>query len=112
MGPLVAAAHEEGYGQKPPTGKPEPYHGYYFHIFTAQGDAAPGGQMSYLVGGHLTKGFAFIAWPDKWGSSGIMSFIVNQDGKVFQKTLGENTRDLAKAIKEYNPDNSWEPVKD
>jgi hypothetical protein len=122
MGPLIAEAHAEGYGQRPATataattrnstGKPHPYHGYVFHILTAQGDAAPGGRMSYVVDGRLTKGFAFIASPSAWGASGIMTFIVNQDGKIYQKNLGPDTRDLAKAITEYNPDKSWEEVKD
>ncbi len=113
MGPLVAAAREEGYIKEPRTpGKPRPYHGYFFHILTAQGDAAPGGKMSYIVDGKMTKGFAVVASPSSWASSGIMTFIVNQDGKVFQKNLGEITRELAKAITEYNPDSTWVEVKD
>ncbi|MFI5377700.1 MAG: DUF2950 domain-containing protein [Tepidisphaerales bacterium] len=113
MGPLVAAAREEGYIREPRIpGKPRPYHGYYFHILTAQGDAAPGGKMSYIVDGKMTKGFALVASPSSWGSSGVMTFIVNQDGKVYQKNLGENTRELAKAITEYNPDGTWVEVKD
>ena len=112
MGPLVAEAHAEGYGQHPADGKPHPYQGYYFHILTAQGEAAPGGKMDYIVDGHLTKGFAFIATPSAWGASGIMTFIVNQDGKIFEKNLGPDYRKQEKPISEYNPDKSWEEVKD
>ncbi len=112
MGPLVAEAQLEGYSKVPPTSRRQAYLGYYFHILTAQGDAAPGGKMSYVDDGRLTKGFALIAWPDKWGSSGIMSFMVNQDGKVYEKNLGEDTENLVKAIMEYNPDSTWELVKD
>ena len=112
MGPLVAQARAEGYEADPEHKTHQPYQGYFFHIIKAQGDAAPGGKMDYLVDGHLTKGFALIAYPDRWGSSGVMSFIVNQDGKVCQKNLGENTMQTAKAVTEYNPDNTWEAVKD
>jgi hypothetical protein len=112
MGPLVAEAHAEGYGQHPADGKPHPYQGYYFHILTAQGDAAAGGKMDYLADGHLTKGFALIATPSAWGSSGIMTFIVNQDGKIYEKNLGPDYRKQEKPISEYNPDKSWEEVKD
>lgn len=79
---------------------------------TAQGDAAPGGKMSYLVNGHMTKGFALIASPSAWDSSGIMTFIVNQDGKVYEKNLGPNTKEIVGTITEYNPDKSWAEVKD
>ncbi len=113
MGPLVAAAREEGYIKEPRIpGKLRPYHGYYFHILTAQGDAAPGGRMSYIVEGRMTKGFAVVASPSSWGSSGVMTFIVNQAGKVCQKNLGENTRELVKAMTEYSPDSTWVEVKD
>jgi hypothetical protein len=112
MGPLVAEAQMEGYLTQPANGKHHPYRGYFFHILTAQGEAAPGGKMSYIVDGRLVKGFAMVASPDKWGASGIMTFIVNQDGKVYQKNLGEQTRDVVKSMTEYNPDNTWEEVKD
>ena len=68
--------------------------------------------MSYVVDGRLVKGFAMVAWPDKWGSSGIMTFIVNQDGKVYEKNLGEQTAEIVKTMNEYNPDNTWEEVKE
>jgi hypothetical protein len=113
MGPLVAEARTEGYpATQPINGKPHPYHGYLFHILKAQGDAAPGGQLSYLVDGKMTKGFAMVAWPSVYGTSGIMTFIVAKDGKVYQKNLGENTSEAVKALTEYNPDNTWEEVKD
>lgn len=113
MGPLVAEARLEGYPASQPTnGKPHPYHGYIFHILKAQGDAAPGGKMSYLVDGKMTKGFAMIASPSKYGVSGIMTFIVAKDGKVYEKNLGENTRELVTAMSEYNPDPTWTEVKD
>jgi hypothetical protein len=112
MGPLVAQARAEGYEADPAHKTHQPYQGYFFHILTGQGDAAPGGRLDYLADGHLTKGVALIAYPDKWGSSGIMSFIVNQDGKVYQKNLGDKTIEAAKAITEYNPDNTWAEVKD
>jgi hypothetical protein len=113
MGPLVAEARMEGYPASQPTnGKPRPYQGYFFHTLTGQGEAAPGGRMSYLVDGKMTKGFAMIASPSKYGASGIMTFIVAQDGKVYEKNLGEKTRDLVTAMTEYNPDKSWAEVKD
>ncbi len=113
MGPLVAQARMEGYSAGQPTnGKRHPYQGYLFHILKAQGDAAPGGRMSYIVDGRMTKGFAMVASPSAYGASGIMTFIVAKDGKVYQKDLGENTREVVKAITEYNPDKGWEEVKD
>jgi hypothetical protein len=113
LGPLVAQARSEDYATGAPTpGQPHPYKGYLFHILKAQGDAAPGGAMSYLVNGKMTGGFALVAWPSAYGASGIMTFIVGKDGKVYQKNFGDNTADLAKAMAEYNPDATWEEVKD
>jgi len=113
MGPLVAQARSEDYPAGQPTpGQPHPYKGYFFHILKSQGDAAPGGAMNYLVDGKLTAGFAMIASPSAYGASGIMTFIVAKDGKVFQKNLGENTSDEVKAITDFNPDSSWAEVKD
>src|SRR5665213_1843457 len=82
FGPLVADALAEGYGHKIGSGT-HPFHGYYFRMLTQQGEAAPGGKMNYLVHGDLTGGFALVAFPDKWDQSGVMTFIVNQDGKVY-----------------------------
>jgi hypothetical protein len=111
FGPLVAEAHTEGYVRHTTTG-PHPFHGYYFRILTRQGKAAPGGKMNYLNHGNLTAGFALVAYPEHWDQSGIMTFTVNQDGKVFQRNFGEKTSRNAAAIKEYNPDNQWTLVPD
>jgi Protein of unknown function (DUF2950) len=90
----------------------QPFHGYYFKILTMQGSAAPGGKMNYLHDGQLKKGFALVAYPEHWNQSGVMTFIVNQDGKVYQRGLGDSTYHLASKIKEYNPDNKWTLVTD
>jgi hypothetical protein len=111
FGPLVAEAHAEGYGKNKGAG-PHPFHGYYFRILTRQGNAAPGGKMDYLSHGNLTGGFALAAYPEHWDQSGIMTFIVNQDGKVFQRNFGEKTSRIAWAMKEYNPDSKWTLVQD
>jgi Protein of unknown function (DUF2950) len=111
FGPLVAEAHAEGYGQQKGA-SPHPFHGYYFRILTRQGKAAQGGKMNYLSHGDLTVGFALVAYPEHWDQSGIMTFIVNQDGKVFQRNLGETTSRIARAMKEYNPDSEWTLVPD
>jgi Protein of unknown function (DUF2950) len=105
-GPFLAQAVDEGYQ------KGDPYHGYYYHGLKAQGPAAKGGEKSYLVDGELKGGVALIAYPAQYKSSGVMTFIVNQDGVVYQKDLGENTAAVAKATTEYNPDSSWTKVKD
>jgi hypothetical protein len=112
MGDLVADAEAEGYTA--PTGKPhhQPYHGYFFHILTAQGADAPGGQTDYLVNGKLIKGFALIAYPAEWGNSGEMTFEVNQTGKIYQKDLGPQTADAASKITEYDPDSTWQEAKE
>jgi len=111
FGPLVAEAHAEGYGAKKGAG-PHAFHGYYFKILTAQGEAAPGGKMDYMSEGVLAGGFALVAYPEHWDQSGIMTFIVNQDGKVYQQNLGEDTSRIAGAITEYNPDGQWTLVPD
>jgi len=112
FGPLVAQAHAEGYGQKPKGAGRQPFHGYYFKILTAQGPAAPGGRYNYIINGNMIAGFALVAWPAHWGQSGIMTFIVNQQGKVYQRNLGEKTAQIASAMTRYNPDNSWTPVQE
>jgi hypothetical protein len=111
FGPLVAEAHVEGYVKHKGTG-PHPFHGYYFRILTRQGQAAAGGKMNYLSHGDLTGGFALVAYPEHWDQSGIMTFVVNQDGKVYQQNLGEKTSRMAGAMKEYNPDSEWTLVPD
>lgn len=110
LGPLVAEARASGYGvhsDAEPRTTAHPFQGYYFRILTAQGAHAPGGAKSYLVGGHMTRGFALIAYPATYGDSGIMTFIVNQHGIVFEKNLGPETALVARKITEYDPDPSW-----
>jgi hypothetical protein len=111
IGPLVASAVAEGY-VKGQAGPPTPYRGYLFHILMRQGKHAQGGAKSYIVNGKMTAGFAFIAYPAEYRSSGVMTFIVNQDGIVYQKDLGKKTESLGKAIQEYNPDASWRKAED
>ena len=115
FGPLVAKAHAEGYGKKDPNAGAQqarqPFHGYFFRILTRQGQHAPGGKYDYVINGRMIAGFALAAWPAQWGNSGVMTFIVNQQGKVHQKNLGAKTAELAEEIKEYDPDETWEPVK-
>jgi hypothetical protein len=106
IGPLVASAVAEGYA-KGQNGAPTPYRGYYYRILTRQGKNAPGGAKSYIAGGQMTGGVAFLAYPAEYRSSGVMTFIVNMDGVVNQKDLGKKTDVLAKAMTEYNPDSSW-----
>jgi len=110
LGPIIVQARSQGYGGKATTA-PGPYHGYNYRILTAQGKDAPGGAYSYLVKGKMIGGFAVVAYPAEYGNSGIMTFIVNYDGKVFQKNLGSNTAAVAKSMKEYNPDKTWTEVK-
>ena len=107
VGPLLASAVAEGFA-KGREGAPIPFRGYYFHALTRQGKNAPGGAKSYIVNGKMTEGFAFVAYPAEYGSSGVMTFIVNEDGVIYQKDLGKNTGVFAKALKEYNPNSSWQ----
>ena len=107
IGPLVAKAVSEGYA-KGRTGPPTPYRGYYYHILTSQGKNAAGGAKGYIIDGKMTGGFAFVAYPAEYRSSGVMTFIVSEDGVVYQKDLGKKTEVLAKALKEYNPDSTWQ----
>src|SRR6266478_742712 len=93
-------------------GAPTPYRGYYYHILTRQGKNAPGGVNRYIVNGKMTRGFAFVAYPAEYRSSGVMTFIVGVDGVVYQKDLGKKTEVLAKGMKEYNPDSSWQKTKE
>jgi len=108
IGPLVAwAVHSESRGNAP-----TPYRGYYFHILTRQGKNGPGGAKNYIVNGKMTDGFAFVAYPAEYRSSGVMTFIVDQDGMVYQKDLGKKTEALGKAMKEYNPDPTWQKAEE
>jgi Protein of unknown function (DUF2950) len=111
FGRLFAAAATQGYQQT--TGHPrQPYHGYHFRVLKRQGSAAPGGKYDYVINGNMIAGFALVAFPVDYESSGIMTFIVSQRGKVYQKDLGPNTVELARQMTEYNPDSSWTLVKD
>jgi hypothetical protein len=111
FGPLVAEAHAEGYVNNKGAG-PHPFHGYYFRILSRQGKDAPGGKKDYMSEGMLSGGYALVAYPEHWDQSGIMTFIVNQDGKVFERNLAENTSRIAGTMKEYNPDDNWTLVQD
>jgi hypothetical protein len=106
IGPLIASAVKEGYANIPEGGA-TPFHGYYFHILFAQGHHAPGGSKSYLVRGKMTGGFAFVAYPAEYRSSGVMTFIVGSNGVVYEKDLGNDTEARVKAMKKFDPDSSW-----
>jgi Protein of unknown function (DUF2950) len=108
LGPLVAFATGEGYKLQP--NKFVPFHGYYFHMLDKQGADAKGGAKSYVVNGKMTGGFAVLAYPAQYGDSGIMTFLINQNGVVYQKDLGKTTSDVASAMTEFNPDKSWKAV--
>ncbi len=113
LGPLVAYARTAGYrGERDAAGniKPTPIHGYYLKILKAQGPSASGGKYSYLINGRMIGGFALVAYPAVYGSSGVMTFIVNQQGKIHQQNLGPNTEKIAQAMTVYNPDRGWEYV--
>ena len=110
LGPLLVEAAAEGY-RRDADGDPTPYHGYFYRILTSQGASAPGGARDYAdKDGKLRSGFAFLAWPATHGNSGVMTFLVNQQGIVFEKDLGAQTAELAKKIASYDPDESWRPT--
>jgi hypothetical protein len=108
VGPLLTLASGEDYAKE--TTQPLPFHGYYYRILTSQGRHAPGGAKNYLVHGKMTGGFAFVAYPAEYRSSGVMTFIVSQDGIVYQKDLGARTAVRAKSMIEYAPDATWKKV--
>lgn len=107
LGPLVGAAAKEGYRVKTGQGQHPPYHGYYYRLLTAQGKDANGGAYDYLVNGRLIGGFAVVAYPAKYGVSGVMTFIVNHDGTVYEKDLGKATPTEAAKMTRFNPDKTW-----
>jgi len=107
LGELVAEAAQEHEPLDPSRPGPLPFHGYHFAILTAQGASAPGGPRDYLQNGELTGGFALVAWPAQFGVTGIMTFVVAEDGTVYQKSLGDQTFAVARALKRYDPDPSW-----
>jgi hypothetical protein len=106
LGPLVVAAEAQGYRAASAEGR-APFHGYFYRILTRQGQSAPDGAKDYLIKGRLTGGFALVAFPATYGDSGVMTFIVDQDGVVFEKNLGPNTAAIARQMTEYNPDITW-----
>ena len=110
LGPLTAKAAKEGYTGKKPLGKRTPYHGYYYRILKSQGKNAAGGEYDYVVNGKMIGGFALVAYPAEYGDSGIMTFIVNQDGVVYEKDLGKDTEEIATAMKKFDPDQTWKKV--
>jgi Protein of unknown function (DUF2950) len=110
LGLLAAEAVREGYSGRKSSDKPIPYHGYYYRILKGQGKDAPGGAYSYVVNGKMIGGFAMVAYPATYGSSGIMTFIVNQDGIVYQKDLGKKTEGIVAKMTIFNPDKTWKKV--
>ena len=105
LGPLAAFATAEGYSAKPEGHTA--FHGYYFRMLKGQTDKAPGGAKDYMVNGKMTGGFAFVAYPAEYGNSGVMTFIINQDGVLLQKDLGKTTTETATAMNAFDPDPSW-----
>jgi hypothetical protein len=110
LGEFAAKAVKEGYGPKKPGEERRPYHGYYFRILKAQGKNAPGGAYDYVVKGQMIGGFALVAYPAEYGTSGVMSFIVNHDGVVYQKDLRNETGKIASAMTKFDPDKTWKKV--
>lgn len=110
LGPLLVYATAEGYKAKPDAHAP--FHGYFFKMLTKQGTHAPGGAKDYVVDGKMTGGFAFVAYPAAYGNSGVMTFIINQDGVLLQKDLGKTTPEQATAMNEFDPDAGWKPVRE
>ncbi len=108
LGPLVAFATGEGYKLKPDSHSP--FHGYYFRMLDQQGANVKGGAKSYVVNGKMTGGFAVLAYPAQYGDSGMMTFIINQQGVVYEKDLGKNGTETASQMTQFNPDKSWKPV--
>jgi hypothetical protein len=112
LGPLLAEAHGEGYthDSKIMNGTQAPYQGYFFKILTRQSRNAPGGKYNYIINGHMIAGFALVAWPAEWGNSGVMTFMINQQGKVLEKNLGPKTSAIASAMTTYDPGPEWMPA--
>jgi Protein of unknown function (DUF2950) len=114
LGPLVAYARTEGYTRKGQgtTQSVDPFHGYHFKILARQGKNAPGGAFNYIINGNMIAGFALVAYPATYGNSGVMTFVINQEGRVYEKNLGPKTAQIAGAITEYNPDPTWKLVRE
>jgi hypothetical protein len=107
LGLFAAKARQEGYLEKKSSEEPQPYHGYFYRILTGQGTNAAGGAFDYIVNGKMIGGFAVVAYPADYGNSGVMTFIVNHDGVVYQKDLGEDTEKESKAMNLFDPDKTW-----
>lgn len=114
LGPLMAAAQSEGYRRL--AGKagqaPQPFHGYLFRILKAQGPHAPGGKHRYVINGNMIAGFGLVAWPVEYGNSGVMTFLVNQQGRVYEKDLGAKTADIVRRMTTYDPGSGWRISRD
>jgi len=112
FGPLIAEAHMEGYKaeNKILNGNSSAYRGYAFKILTRHGTHAPVGKYDYIINGHMIAGFALVAWPAEWNNTGVMTFIVNQQDKVYQKDLGPKTAQIAAEMAAYDPDPTWRLV--
>jgi hypothetical protein len=112
LGPLIAESHVEGYrkASKIMTEGLSPFHGYFFKILTRQGSSAPGGKYSYIINGHMIGGFALVAWPAEWANTGVMTFIINQQGKVYERNLGPKTDAIAAKMTTYDPGPGWKPA--
>ncbi len=112
LGPLVAQARVDGYHRTAQMLNDEqaPYHGYFFKILSRQGKHAPGDKYNYIINGRMIAGFALVAWPAEWGNTGVMTFTVNQQGRIYQKNLGPRTVKIAKAMTVYDPDDTWTPA--
>jgi hypothetical protein len=112
LGPLIAQARVDGYHRtaKMLNDEQAPYHGYYFKILTCQGKHAPGEKYNYIINGRMIAGFALVAWPAEWGNTGVMTFIVNQQGRIYQRNLGPKTVKIAQAMTAYDPDGAWTPA--
>lgn len=110
FGPLIAEIRAEGYGGKTDGGQPQPFYGYHFKILTAQGASAPGGAYNYVINGNLIAGFALVAYPAHWGESGVMTFIVNQWDKVYERNLGAQSAAIGAEMTDFEPDQDWKVV--
>jgi hypothetical protein len=112
LGPIAAQAVREGYTGRKTGDKPAPYHGYFYRILKAQGKNAQDGAYDYVVNGKMIGGFALVAYPAEYGASGIMTFIVNHDGVVYEKDLGKETSKTASAMTKFDPDKTWKKAED
>jgi hypothetical protein len=110
LGPLVAYAQAEGYADmgRKRSGEPQPFHGYFFKVLKSQGRHAPGGKHGYVINGNMIAGFGLVAWPAEYGNSGVMTFIVNQQGRVFEKDLGPKTARIAAKLDAFDPSPGWQ----